>query len=235
MAGAIQAHRAGKNPYAGAALGGTVSAVSYGINQYFSGLGGSIVGSFASGAFSSGVTSAAYGGNAWKAALYGGLYSAASAATVQGGVALSQSIISYSSTPSGSDAQITDSSTSSFSPGGDYSLVHAQVYPGVPAPNLGQFFSGLIDFMQTANGMNLAGEAMRQVFQIALTVPYGETELVHVCFRPGPPAYDLSVGRGAVLHGPEVRCTVFEIQGLKGGWRQSDPSYYDDKFYWRKL
>ena len=57
---------------------------------------GGFVGAFAGGGFSSLVNAYAYGGNPWKEALYGGLTSVAIAGTVQGAVALGQSIIGYS-------------------------------------------------------------------------------------------------------------------------------------------
>ena len=98
MAGAIQAHRAGENPWAGAMLGVTIlgvsSVVGYvvggwtGYLTYEAGAGYSVASyastlsrSFAAGATSGGMTATAYGGNVWKEALYGGLTSAAMAGT----------------------------------------------------------------------------------------------------------------------------------------------------------
>jgi len=155
MSGAIQARQSGKNPWAGAMLGGTVAAVSSAVS---SGMGG-FVGASAGGGFSSLVNAYAYGGNPWKEALYGGLYSVAYAGTVQGAIALGQSISGDQAlgTGGGSPEEQAELSKLIEEQSAKYPEAIASELPGAPSVDWGQFSANWTEFGKGVYSGALAG------------------------------------------------------------------------------
>ncbi len=94
--------------------------------------------------------------------------------------------------------------------------LQATVYPGVRAPNAGDFVGVINEFLKFYNAVRLTNKAARSIDQLRGTVACGDITRAHICFNPGPPPHGLRVGLGDAVSSPKLRCVGINIVGTKG-------------------
>jgi RHS repeat-associated protein len=99
-------------------------------------------------------------------------------------------------------------------------------YSNVPIPNAGDFVGVINHFLNFYNAVNLTNQTTQQINALARTIKCDEPKEAHVCFDPGPPPRDVTVGLGSAIYSKKIKCVIFEIVGTKDccdeelSWRQ---------------
>jgi len=94
--------------------------------------------------------------------------------------------------------------------------LQSTAYPGVKAPNSGDFVGVINEFLNFYNAVRLTNRAAQLIDELRGKVPCGDVARAHVCFNSGPPPHGLRVGLGDAVSSPKLRCVGINIVGAKG-------------------